>query len=124
MATNHGPLENLYWRDEILQVLYWLRGEGLGEAASVRDLNVFLDAPEDLVQRHLERLVEEGYATRLERSPGRYRLTSRGAAEGGRRFADEFAGLTGQAHGECNDPNCACRTQGPEACEAHPHPPA
>jgi hypothetical protein len=119
MDTRDNPLQSLFWRDEILQILYWLRGEGLDSTTTARDLAVFLDAGEPLVQQYLERLVEDGYAVSPDEYPRRYRLTEMGVKEGGRRFADEFAGLTGQAHGECTDPNCACRTLGPEACESH-----
>ncbi|HWQ12205.1 MAG TPA: hypothetical protein VNL77_05360 [Roseiflexaceae bacterium] len=112
------PLEALSWRDELLQILYWFRGEGLGDAVAPADLLPFLNAEESLVARHLERLVDDGYATRTAGAPPRYQLTELGVKEGGRRFADEFAGLTGQAHGECNDPSCACRTLGPAACES------
>ncbi len=111
-------LDSLYWRDEILQILYWFRGEGLGEAVLARDLLPFLDAGEELIQRYLDHLADEGYVARLDGGATRYQLTPMGIKEGGRRFADEFAGLTGQAHGECNNPNCACKTLGPEACEA------
>ena len=112
------PLDAIRWRDEILQILYWFRGEGLGEAVSPRNLVTFLGADQEQVRQHLERLVDDGYVTRLEGTPTRYQLTEWGVKEGGRRFADEFAGLTGQAHGECNNPNCSCRTEGPEACAA------
>ncbi len=111
-----NPLDAIYWRDEILQILYWFRGEGLGEVVTPRDLAPFLDAGDELVQQHLERLVDEGYVMRLEGVPIRYRLTEWGVKEGGRRFADEFAELTRQAHGVCNNPNCSCHTAGPEAC--------
>lgn len=116
-----NPLDALYWRDEILQILYWFRGEGLGEAVMARDLVTFLSADEELVAQQLARLADEGYVTRLEGCPLRYQLTEWGVKEGGRRFADEFAGLTGQAHGECNNPNCSCQTLGPDACEGRTH---
>ena len=118
------PLDALRWRDELLQVLYWYRGEGFGESVAPRDLTTFLGADVEVVRRRLEDLVDEGYAVVDDGAPGRYRLTEWGAKEGGRRFADEFAGLTGQAHGECNNPNCSCQTLGPDACEsrtAHAH---
>ena len=123
-----NPLDAIYWRDEILQILYWFRGEGLGETVTPRDLAPFLGADEQFVHPYLERLADEGYVVRhAEGAPGaptRYQLTEWGVKEAGRRFADEFAGLTGQAHGECNNPNCSCQTLGPEACEgrtAHMH---
>lgn len=112
------PLDAIRWRDEVLQMLYWYRGEGLGEAVTALDLVPFLVADPKLVVGQLEQLVEEGYVTIVEGSSVRYALTERGVKEGGRRFADEFAGLTGQAHGECNNPNCSCQTLGPAACES------
>ncbi len=111
-------LERLRWRDELLQILYWFRGEGLGDAVSSRDLLPFLQADEEEIQAHLELLAAEGYVRRAGGLPMRYQLTEQGVKEGGRRFEDAFAGLTGQAHGECNNPNCACRVFGPDACEA------
>ncbi len=121
----HDPLDRIRWRDELLQVLYWYRGEGLGEEVTLQDVVPFLVADSELLRDHLEDLVNEGYAECVEGEPVRYRLTERGVKEGGRRFADEFAGLTGQAHGECSNPNCSCQTLGPAACEsrtsAHAH---
>lgn len=121
-----NALDAIYWRDEILQIMYWFRGEELGEVVSPRDLVPFLGAEETFVQQQLERLVEEGYVARQASSTPdgtmRYQLTDWGVTEAGRRFADEFEGLTGQAHGECNNPNCSCQTLGPEACAGHtPH---
>lgn len=112
-------LDGIRWRDELLQVLYWFRGEGFGEEVTAREIAPLLGADADAIARQLGLLVEEGYVTRAAGEPPRFQLTERGIKEGGRRFADEFAGLTGQAHGECNNPNCACHTLGPEACEAH-----
>jgi hypothetical protein len=122
MDIMDDPLDDIYWRDEILQILYWIRGEGLGEAVTPRDILTFLGADEELVHHHLERLGEEGYVTHTTDQPVRYQLTEWGVKEGGRRFADAFEGLTGQAHGECNNPNCSCQTLGPEACASRtPH---
>jgi hypothetical protein len=112
------PLAGLYWRDEILQVMYWLRGEGLNEQVSAADLALFLPAEAPLLQRHLEQMAADGYVSALPGTPPRYCLTELGIHEGGRRFAEEFAGLTNQAHGACSNPNCSCHTLGPEACEA------
>ncbi len=124
MATLTDPLDAIRWRDELLQVLYWLRGEGLGERFAPRDLTTFLGAETDEIRRRLECLVDEGYLAVAEHATERYYLTDWGAKEGGRRFADEFAGLTNQGHGECNNPNCSCQTLGPGACDsriAHAH---
>lgn len=96
------PLEALRCRDDILQAMYWMRGEGFGEEAGAGSLGSFLVMDEDLLREQLAVLVEEGY---LEESGGRYRLSELGVKEGGRRFADEFAGLQNTAHGECG-PDC------------------
>lgn len=116
------PLADLFWRDELLQILFWFEGEGFGEAVAARELLPFLDASEGLIAYHLERLVAEGAARRVPGDPARYCLTEWGSKEGGRRFADEFSGLTHQAHLECNNPDCACKTMGPAACAGgHSH---
>ncbi len=100
------PIDELYWRDEILQVMYWYRGEGFGESITVRDLQTFLPADEHLLVTLMDSMVTEGYLVREDDAPPpRYAFTAYGAKEGARRFADEFAGLTGQAHGECG-PDC------------------
>lgn len=105
-------LEALRWRDEILGVLYWLRGEGIMPDAAAGDLGGFLVAEPALLARHLERLAAEGYLLREDAGVvPRYRLSDRGGREGGRVFADDFAELTGAAHGECG-PGCSCHRHG------------
>ena len=122
IAAMADPLDDLRLRDELLQILFWFRGEGLGEIVTPRDLVAFLGVNAGSIQIRLERLAEEGYVVVIDAAAKRYGLTEWGIKEGGRRFADEFAGLTGQAHGECNNPNCSCLTDGPEACDSRtPH---
>lgn len=110
-------VEALRWRDEILGVLYWLRGEEIMPDATASDLGGFLVAGQDTLRYHLERLTAEGY---LNRDGGeddaRYRLSESGGREGARIFADDFAELTGAAHGECG-PGCSCHRHGPSACK-------
>ncbi len=96
------PVQALRCRDDILQAMYWMRGEGFGEDADAASLTSFLALDEGLLREQLEILVDEGY---LEEAEGRYRLSEFGAKEGGRRFADEFSGLQETAHGECG-PEC------------------
>lgn len=119
-------------QDEILQLLFWMRGEGLGEEVRPSDLRVFL-APEDELSDlgpAFRRLEEKGLLEEAERSgqdgPS-FRLTDEGILAGGRRFADEFSDIAGQAHGQCDDPSCDCH-QDPEAAvacheERHGHQP-
>ncbi len=103
----NGPaaLDELYWRAEILQALYWMRGEGLATDVTPAALAEFLVAEPALVTEQLARLTADGY---LERAADGYRLTPLGVAEGGRSFQDEFDGLIRPAHGECG-PRCWCK---------------
>ncbi|MDP9370882.1 MAG: hypothetical protein M3Q65_00170 [Chloroflexota bacterium] len=118
-GTSDGDeaLEALRWRDEILGVLYWLRGEGIMADAAPEDLGGFLVAQVAALRGHLERLAAEGYLERVgEGEVPRYRLSDTGGQQGGRVFADDFAELTGAAHGECG-PGCSCQVHGAAACK-------
>ncbi|MDP9457208.1 MAG: hypothetical protein M3Q60_15845 [Actinomycetota bacterium] len=107
------PMAALRCRDDILQAMYWMRGEGLGEETDGQMLQSFLVVDEALLQEQLEILAEEGY---LEESSGLYRLSELGIKEGGRRFADEFSGLQGTAHGDCG-PDCpTCKGVPRDSC--------
>jgi hydrogenase maturation protease len=110
------PLDDLRRRDEILQIMFWLHGEGLGPEVAPADILRFVDdAP--AVDRTLARLVEDGYAARAGEGAGapRYRLTALGEREGRRRFLDEFEPyLARHAHGECGSPDCDCHRGGTE----------
>ncbi len=119
MQNADNILEPIFWRDEILQIMYWLRGEGLGEVIAPHELVSFLQIDEEVARDHLLKMKEEGYVSCLESRPDRFQLSDFGITEGKRLFAAEFAGLTAQGHGECNNPDCACHTLGPEACEKH-----
>lgn len=117
MSADAGDM--LRRRDEILQVMFWMRGEGLGEEVAVGDLRLFLnDADEATLAADLASMAAAGLLEPADED--RYRLSALGREEGGRRFADEFAEMLGQGHGACSDPNCDCHTLGPEACE-HVH---
>ncbi len=116
MSELHEPksdaLRSLYWRDEILQLVFWIEGEKLGTRVSVDTLQRFLGLDTNGAIGHLERLVEDGY---LEREwQATYRLSARGRAEGGRIFAEEFAEWLRPAHGSCGR-DCWCRTTPSEA---------
>jgi hypothetical protein len=106
----------LFWHEEILQVMFWLRGEGLGERVNWPLLERFLDVDASIGIRYVERLVDEGY---LAEQDGWFVLTEKGAEEGKRIFGEEFADITRPAHGECG-PDCWCHasTEEAEACLA------
>lgn len=105
-------------RDELLEVLYWLEGEGIPGAATVASMARFLARPPEEVEAVLATLVARGDVEPS--GDSEYRLTPTGKHEAGRRFAEQFAGMTGQGHGECNDPSCDCHTspEGAAACHA------
>lgn len=104
-----GALEALYWRDEILQALFWMQGEGLADAVTPADLARFLAADVAIIRTEFQRLAAGGYLELVgSRDEESYRLTAIGRLEGGRGFQDEFDGLTRQAHGECA-PGCTCQ---------------
>ena len=117
-------IDNLAAIDEILQVMYWLRGERLAQAVSAADLSrwVGLSAPD--IGPLLARMAAAGWVQPVAGEAGdtpRYELTAAGAREGGRRFADEFADLTRPGHGECADPDCECQRTGNPADCSHRH---
>ena len=96
-------LDYLHTRDELLQIMYWMMGEGLGTQPSAAQIEAFLGADQTLITECLERMATEGFVTAT--GDDAFQLTERGLQEGRRSFADEFAGLTRQGHGECA-PDC------------------
>lgn len=104
-------LRALYWREEILQVMFWIEGEGFGDELTARMLERFLGVDAKVGIRYLDQLVADGYLT----TDGNvYRLSEQGRRHGSRLFADEFAEFTAPSHGECG-PTCWCRQSPDEA---------
>ena len=111
-------LRALFWRSEILQVMYWLKGERLGagdkrDQADAELLERFLGVEADVIVRYLDRLVDEGYLVTVE---GRYALSAMGQEEGKLEFASSFSDLQRPTHGECSA-DCWCHSS-PEEAEA------
>lgn len=104
-------------QDEVLELLFWLEGEGIPGAATSAGMSRFLAQPADVVESVIARLLERGDVEPA--ADSEYRLTATGRREAGRRFAEQFAGMTGQGHGECNDPTCDCHTNPEGAAECH-----
>jgi hydrogenase maturation protease len=106
-----ASLDDLKQRDEILQIMFWLHGEGFGPDVATADILRFA-GDEAVVRRTLAQLVEDGYAEALA-DPVRYRLTPLGVREGRRRFLDEFEPyLARHAHGQCGSADCDCQRGG------------
>ena len=118
----HSELNHLFWKDEILQVMYWMYGEGLGSKVSVTQLQSLLNTQEENLSLHITILVEDGYIERIEDegTESKYHLTDFGKKEGGQRFAGAFQGLQKAGHGECG-PDCDCQWEGKDSCRHHIH---
>ena len=112
------PAGDIERRDQLLELLYWIEGEGFPGAAELDALARFLAQPADTVAAALADLARRGEVAQ-DPATGEYRLTQTGRREGARRFADEFAPLLSQGHGECNDPDCECHTDPAAASECH-----
>ncbi len=106
-------------RDEMLELLYWFEGEGLTASATIPAMTRFLSRPELEVRETIAELIARGLVIVHPGSGSEYRLTEKGRTEAARRFADEFASMLSQGHGECNDPDCDCHANPEAAAECH-----
>ncbi len=93
-------------RDEVLELLFWLEGEGFTEHSTLAGMLRFLSFPPGDVAATIAQLIERGEL--VAQADGQFQLTPAGRREAARRFADDFAPLLHQGHGECNDPDCEC----------------
>lgn len=113
-----APGASIKRQDEILELLYWLEGEGMAAgSATLSGLVRFLAQPETEVVGALGQLVDREDVSL--RDDGEYRLTEEGRREAARRFAAEFAPMLSQGHGECSDPDCDCHTSPNGAADCH-----
>lgn len=99
---------SLKTRDEILQVMYWMTGEGLGSEFTIAALQKFLHAEQAVLIDDLDLMVSSGLLARVE--DYKFALTEQGRSEGGRRFADEFESMIKPGHFECDEPDCDCHS--------------
>ncbi|MGI8497970.1 MAG: hypothetical protein ACR2OG_10380 [Gemmatimonadaceae bacterium] len=118
MSDEIRPGDDIARRDELLELLYWLEGEGFHGNATLDGIVRFVAHPEAHVRRTLEELVRRGDVV-LHDESSEYRLTEPGRREAAHRFAEEFAPLLGQGHGECSDPDCDCHDNPGAAAECH-----
>jgi hypothetical protein len=119
---DNKALETLFWRDEILQVLYWMQGEKLDEWVHINKLKIFLNTNIKNLLYHLEKMVNEKYITpdtpEITENSG-FKLAEKGKEEAGMRFSEAFQGMQKQGHGECS-PDCDCQWEGHDSC-SHQH---
>jgi hypothetical protein len=116
-APKSEALRALYWRSEILRVVYWLYGEGLGDLVDIDLIRQYLgvddlgvDAHENL-STYLDLLLADGS---LVGDGGWYALSARSLAEGEAQLATAFTDLVHPVVNECAD-ECWCQTSPAEA---------
>lgn len=103
-----SPLRALFWKDEILQILYWMSGEGLGNEVPIIQVQSLLNTNSANLHYHISKLVKEGVLTASSPTIENGTLISLASGvkkEAGRRFSDAFQGYQKAGHGECG-PDC------------------
>ncbi len=113
--TNKNAVDALFWREEILQVLYWMEGEGLEDAVPVSRLMVLLNTTSENLLLHLQKNIEAGYLKTPNEEVSEnssVQLTPVGKKEAGGIFRNAFEGMQKGGHGECG-PDCEfCYSEG------------
>ena len=103
-----SSLRALFWKDEILQILYWMNGEGFGNKVPVAQVLSLLNTNEANLLYHISKLVDDGvliaFSPEVDSST-KIELAAAAKKEAGRRFADAFQGYQKAGHGECG-PDC------------------
>ena len=105
LKNNNGdsPLDNLFWREELLQIIYWLQGEEIIRTVTAKDILPLLNnIDESALDIQLQKLVDDEY---LQQDGLSYSFTTSGKKEGGKLFAQAFDGMQKAGHGDCG-PDC------------------
>jgi len=113
--NNQNAVDALFWREEILQVLYWMEGEGLEVSIPFSRLMVLLNTSSDNLFLHLKKNIDAGYLQTEDdvlNEDSSVRLTPFGKKEAGNIFRNAFEGMQKGGHGECG-PDCEfCYSEG------------
>lgn len=107
-SIENSALRALFWKEEILQVMYWMDGEGLGSKISVAQIFNFINTNSDNLLFHINKLYDQSLIETEQNSIGLNSLVSLskiGKTEAGKHFAEAFQGLQKAGHGECG-PDC------------------
>ena len=89
-----SALRSLFWKEEILQVLYWMHGEGMGTEVNLPQMLPFLNTSYQNLEYHLHKITKEGLLLTLDKDGTlHYKLSETGKKEGGRQFAEAFQGM-------------------------------
>ncbi len=103
---DNPELNHLFWKDEILQVMYWMFGEELSNKVSAKQWESLLNTTYEELEFHFNKLIEESLLRKSnDREINFYELTEKGRKEAGKRFAGAFDGMQKAGHGECG-PDC------------------
>lgn len=113
----HPALREVYWREEILEVVLWLRGEGYDEHLTPGVLRRFLGLHRDEGTEHLERLTAQGYLRQAD--DGRFELTEQGEEEA-QRLVEVARSVPAPSPGACG-PECWCDSSPAEASKCADH---
>ena len=103
-----SPLRALFWKDEILQILYWMDGEGFGKEVVVSQVLALLNTNKENLLYHLQKLVDDDVLTSKNdfiTESAIVALSTDSKKEAGKRFAEAFQGYQKAGHGECG-PDC------------------
>lgn len=122
-SGNNEALNALFWRDEILQIMYWMQGEGLAKGVAANKLLVLLNTTPENLMFHLKKMVGEDYLVHegeVYSLESKFNLGEGGKKEAGKKFAEAFQGLQKVGHGECG-PDCDCQWEGHDSCDHHHH---
>jgi hypothetical protein len=105
-------MSELSRQDEILQLMFWMQGEKLGDEASAAQIRQFLQLGEPELREALRHLTDRGLVGLVSGADKPlFRLTQAGMVEGKRRFSEEFDPYLGrESHMECEDPDCDCHS--------------
>ncbi len=103
-----SALRSLFWKDEILQILYWMDGEGLGKKVPASQMLALLNTNQENLFYHIEKLINEKVLESTDKEVSAQTLISLSGEmkkEAGRIFASAFQGYQKAGHGECG-PDC------------------
>jgi hypothetical protein len=111
MPSAHNPddpVSRLRLQDEILQLMFWMKGERLADAPTIADLLRLIDVLRVDLEQALQRMCLAGL---VEGTGEVFRLTRAGHEEGERRFSEEFSPYLGkESHLECDNLDCDCHS--------------
>lgn len=106
--NKNQALNALFWKEEILQVLYWMEGEGLADSVPFNRLSSLLNTSPENLFFHLVLNEKAGLVIRKIDSQNQtdtISLTPAGKKEAGLIFRNAFEGMQKAGHGECG-PDC------------------